>query len=222
MKALPVEINELLQVKMMDAPDSLTYPSRVNDLVAGAVVIGWPTDRGVRLPIRENQQIWISFVRQDAAYAFSGVVESREQYPIPQLYVRPSGEAERIQRRQYFRVRTAIAVEMFGSRPDAATNDKGSVILLRTHTYDLSGSGIGLRTEEPIPAGATLELKLRLPNELPVVKAVAKVVHSGPAPGSTPDKPLFHTGIYFLSISENDRSRIIRHVFRVQQTIAGA
>ncbi len=207
---------------MMDAPDSLTYPSRVNDLAEGCIVIAWPTDRGVRLPIREQQQIWMSFVRQDAAYAFGGIVEQREQHPIPQLRVRPSGVAERIQRRQYFRVRTAVAVEMIGNRPDRSPGQPDSAIHLRTHTYDLSGSGIGIRGDAPFPEGTTLEVKLTLPAELPIIKIVAKVVHSEIVPGSAPDKPTYHTGIYFLSITEPDRSRIIRYVFRVQQMVTGS
>ncbi len=207
---------------MMDAPDSLTYLSRVNDLVGGAVVIAWPTDRGVRLPIRERQRLWVSFVRQDAAYAFSGVVEGREQHPIPQLSVRPTAEPERIQRRQYFRVRTAVAVELFGNRPDASPGQPDSAIHLRTHTHDLSGSGIGIRGGAPIPEGTTLEIKLTLPAELPVIKIVARVVHSEAVAGSPLERPTYHTGIYFLSIAEQDRSRIIRHVFRVQQTVTSS
>lgn len=222
LKQAPIEINELLQVKMMEASDSLTYPSRVNDLVEGCLVIAWPTDRGVRLPIREQQQIWMSFVRQDAAYAFGGIVEEREQYPIPQLRVRPSGEPERIQRRQYFRVRTVVAVEMIGNRPDMPPGKPESAIHLRTHTYDLSGSGIAIRGDAPIPEGTTLEVKLTLPAELPPIKIVAKVVHSEILAGSALDKPTYHTGIYFLSITEPDRSRIIRYVFRVQQTVMGS
>lgn len=207
---------------MMDASDSLTYPSRVNDITGDTIAIGWPTDRGVRLPIHDKQKIWISFVRQDAAYAFGGVVESREQHPIPQLIVRPTGVPERTQRRQYFRVRTAVSVDMIGTRPDSTAEKAAEVIHLRTHTYDLSGSGIGVRGDTALPQGMTLEVKLTLPNEIPIIKAVAKVVHSEPVAGTTTANPIYHTGIYFLSISEHDRSRIIRHVFRIQQMIACA
>jgi c-di-GMP-binding flagellar brake protein YcgR len=217
-KYLSAEVNDLLQVKVLDDPNSLTYRSRVDDLPEGMLVISWPTERGVRIPIHENQPLSLSFVRDSGVFTFSAVVDERWQYPIPQVRVRPTSTPERIQRRQFFRVKAALAVELTGTLPPGETDDRGgNFVHVRTFTYDISGSGVAIRHSDPLPPGTLLETKLTIPGELAAVKALSKVVNSDRISSST-DKVVFHIGMYFLSISESERSRIVRHVFRVQQT----
>jgi c-di-GMP-binding flagellar brake protein YcgR len=150
-------------------------------------------------------------VRQDAVYAFRAVVEQRSQLPIPRLELRPTGCAERIQRRQYFRVKVSMPVELIGNNVDAS----GLVAHLRSRTHDVSGSGISIRHPDPIPVGTVFETRLILPGELPPVKAVSKVVQSVLA---LSDRNVYHVGMHFLTIKEADRSRIIRVLFRIQQS----
>jgi c-di-GMP-binding flagellar brake protein YcgR len=216
--AVAPQINDLLQVKVLDDPNSLTYHSRIDDLVSGKVVMSWPTERGIRVPIHLKQELSLTFLREDAVYSFKVVVEDRNQQPIPQLRVRPLTIPERTQRRQFFRVRTALPVELTGTVPDGTAGaGAGNVLHIVTTSYDLSGSGVSIRHGFSIPTGTLLQLKLTLPGEDAVVKALAKVVCSESiALGG--DKIVHHVGMYFLSIAEAQRSRLVRHVFRVQQT----
>ncbi len=69
------------------------------------------------------------------------------------------------------------------------------------------------------PEGTTLEVKLMLPAELPVIKIAAKVAHSQPVPGTAPEKPAYHTGTYFPL---DHRSCIIRYVFGVHQRVTSS
>ena len=86
-----VEINDLIWVGLPDEQNSLMYRSRVEDMKDDRVIVAWPTDAGVRIPIREQQRLAVAFARQDAVYSFSAVVEDRSQVPIPQLALRPTG-----------------------------------------------------------------------------------------------------------------------------------
>ena len=213
MKEFAVEVNDILQIKIVDDPNSLSYRSRVEDIVGDWMIIGWPTSNGVLVPIHLNRPLSLSFVREDAAYLFVGVVQEREREPFPHLKVHLLGPRERLQRRQFFRVRVPIWLEIKGARSFRENPD--AVLYLKTHTYDLSGSGVAIRSETSIPVGTILEAKLLL-DQLPPLKATAKVVSSESI--VTPDrKTLSHIGMSFVELKESQRTRLVCYVFRVQR-----
>ncbi len=217
MKEIAAEINDLLQIQLPDDPNSLSYRSRVNDIARGILVVHWPTDGGVPIPIHQNQTLMVSFVRDDAVYTFSGIVEDRKREPTPLLWLRPAGPPERIQRRHFFRVRTALPVEMVGQHhnPDKE-NPVSRTITIKSETYDISGSGLSVRHNDAVPAGTLLDCKLRVPDEKSIIKILCKVAHSECISSDT-EAPLYHIGMFFLSIKDSDRTRIVRHVFQIEQ-----
>lgn len=217
MKELALEINDLLQIQLPDDPNSLSYKSRVDDLAEGRVLIPWPTDHGIPIPIHQNQTLTVSFVRDDAVYTFSGIVEERRREPVATLWMRPAGPPERIQRRHFFRVKSVLPVEFVGEQAnydDASATDK--LISIRSQTFDISGSGLSIRHPSSIAAGTLLDCKLALPDGQFVVKILCKVAHSERISSST-EPPLYHIGMFYLSIKDADRTRIVRHVFKVEQ-----
>lgn len=211
-----LEINDLLQIQIPDDSNSLSYRSRVDDIVWGRIQIAWPTDRGVYVPIHRNQTLTISFVRDDAVYAFSGIVEEMTREPLAQLSIATLGAPDRIQRRQFFRVKSFLPVEFLGEQLNFDDQDLApNVIALKTQTYEISGSGMAIRHNCSIPAGTLLDCRLTLAAERTRLKILCKVVHSSRI-GANTDASLYHIGMFFLSIKEADRTRIVRHVFRVE------
>lgn len=217
MKQIAAEINDLLQIQVPDDPNSLSYRSRVNDIVQGKLVVPWPTDRGVPIPIHQNQTLTISFVRDDAVYTFSGIVEDRKREPSALLWLRPAGPPERIQRRHFFRVKSTLPCELLGQ--GQASDDPGSatrVFNVKALTYDISGSGLSIRHKDSVPAGTLVDCKLALPEDKSVIKILCKVAHSERISSAT-EEPMYHIGMFYLSIKDADRTRIVRHVFKVEQ-----
>jgi c-di-GMP-binding flagellar brake protein YcgR len=217
-KEATLEINDLLQVQFPDEPNSLSLRSRVDDLVGDKVHIAWPTERGIRAPIRKDQTLTISFVRDDAVYAFTGIVEHMWRAPLAQLSLLVIGPPRRIQRRQFFRVKSLLPVEFYGEYPsfDDVDADR-KIIAIETHTYEISGSGLAIRNGTSIPAGTLLECRLHLAPENARMKILCKVVHSSSVRAPARES-LYHVGMFFVSIRESDRTRIVRHVFTVERS----
>lgn len=217
MNEIAVEVNDLLQIQIPDDPNSLSYKSRVDNIVQGRLVVPWPTDSGIPIPIHQNQTLTISFVRDDAVYTFSGIVENRKRKPAAQLWLWPAGQPERIQRRHFFRVKSALPVELLGQQQSLDDdNSAPKVLSVRGLTYDLSGSGLSIRHDVSIAAGTLLDCKLVLSLDKSPIKILCKVAHSERISANN-EAPLYHIGMFYLSIKDPDRTRIVRHVIKVEQ-----
>jgi c-di-GMP-binding flagellar brake protein YcgR len=88
-----------------------------------------------------------------------------------------------------------------------------SVFAIQTTTYDLSAGGIAILNSKRFPEDTPVEIKLALPDGAPIIKLPCRVVYSE-APA---DKPaLYRTGMRYLTITEKERARIVRYVYRTQ------
>lgn len=213
MKHPTVEVNDLLQLKLPDDPNSLPFQSRVEDVVEGCLVIAWPSDRGAPIPIHPDRPLSLSFVRGNVGYVFAAKVQEKGLEPFPYLKVHPLGPPKRIQRREFFRMKIGIEVELAGVVVQPFNRE--TVVYLKSQTFDLSGGGMAIRSEASIPVGTVLEAKLVLLDGLPPIKFMARVVQTQPV--LIPDRePLSHIGMSFTEIKEADRKRIIRYLFRSQ------
>jgi c-di-GMP-binding flagellar brake protein YcgR len=217
MREPAAEINDLIDVQIPNDLNSLAYKSRIDDIAEdGTLVVAWPTDNGVPIPIQHNQTLTISFMRDDAVYTFSSIVEDRNREPVARILMRPAGPPERIQRRTFFRVKTALPVELIRQRSSDVVDSTVPYSMLKWRTYDVSGSGLSIRHSDPIPDGSLLDCKLTLPSEKSAIKMICKVTHAERISAAT-EEALYHIGMYYLVINDPDRTRIVRHVFKVEQ-----
>jgi c-di-GMP-binding flagellar brake protein YcgR len=208
---MPLEVNELVQVTVMEGQSSRAYSSRVEDTVGQRVSIAWPTDSGMRIPFHANERLFLTYQRKDAIYGVKVLVEQTVHTPIPLLVVRPISETERIQRREFVRIATMIAVELAGKEDPQASRE---VTVIRANTIDLSGGGFSIHHQSPLPADMVFETKLSLPGG-PPLKLLAKVVRHERRVDVHQNR-IVRIGLMFVSIPESARSRIIRYVFEAQ------
>ncbi len=216
MDKIAAEINDLLQIKDPNDPEAPSSMSRVDDIVDDRLLIAWPTEGGVFVPIHDHQSLTISFVRDDAIYTFTGIVEELTRDVIHRITVRPASPAERIQRRQFFRAKLVIPVDFtLQDLPTGETEPKPQAVSFRATTYDISGSGLSIRYKKSLPSGALLEAKFTFPGDDHVIKVVCQVVHCTNLSAAS-EAAMYHIGIRFLAINEACRTQIVRHVFRSQ------
>jgi c-di-GMP-binding flagellar brake protein YcgR len=219
MKPEFVEVNELVQVSVVDDPNSRAYPSRVEDIVGQKVNIAWPTDNGARVPFHQGEKLFLAYLRKDAVYGIEVVVDNTMHSPIPMLVVHSTTGVQRIQRREFVRVAAMLPVELSGKLAPDETSAKGSqVLIIKAHTNDLSGGGLSIQHKSPLPIGAVFETKLTLPGVAPL-NLLAKVVRQESKLDAYQSR-IFRVGLAFLSINEGARSRIIRYVLEVQSSLA--
>lgn len=207
-----VGINELLQVSVLENDRIVTYHSRINDVSNGRLDIAWPMHGGVRLLVHRDQILNLFFMRDGAPHEFSALVEEMAAEPLPIVTVIQSSAVAKVQRRQNFRVKCLVPVQISASQK-GNEEIKSSIIAMRTTTCDLSASGLAILALQPIAEGAHVDVKLSLPDGGPAIKLPCMVAHSDI---SSENSTLYRTGIQYLSIAESERARIVRYVYRTQ------
>jgi c-di-GMP-binding flagellar brake protein YcgR len=210
---IKLTINELLQVQLQDEPNPSTYRCRIEDIVDGKLHASWPTSAGIRMAVHADQMLSFSLVREGSVYAFSGLVDNTQTEPLPMIIVIINSEIHRIQRRQNFRIKGAIPIELTGEIKGSSTNDANIPIFLKTTTFNISAGGLAIRSAKGFGEGSILESKIGLPDHEPMIKAPCRVMYSEPA---VDNAKLQQTGMQFLVISEKERARIVRYIYRTQ------
>jgi len=84
-----------------------------------------------------------------------------------------------------------------------------------TRKVNLSAAGIAFDADQPIAEGELLELKMVLPPSLVGIVTFGRVVHCSPCEG----EKSWRVGVDFLSMREQDREVLIRHVVKRQLTL---
>ena len=95
--------------------------------------------------------------------------------------------------------------------------DKGPLDDLHMRDINLSGAGLACITEEDIPKGAIIEVKIALLPSYTFIYCFVKVAMCKPV-NSESERSFFRIGGEFYLIEEDDRERIIQHNF-AQQSI---
>jgi len=208
-----VSINEILQVRIMDDPDSPTGYSRINDITEGKLVIAWPTHRGKRMLLHRDQMLAFFIMRGEVPHEFSGLVDELDHSArLPQIKVILGNSIIRVQRRQNFRIKTIIPLEIAAQIRDPKDGSYFS-IAIQTTTWDLSAGGLSIRYAKRFPEETPAEVKVALPDGGPVIKLPCRVVYSD---ALAENASIYRTGMCYLAITEKERARIVRYVYRTQ------
>jgi c-di-GMP-binding flagellar brake protein YcgR len=207
-------INDNLQIRLPENnKDQATYYSRIEDISEGKLVIAWPTSHGIRLIAYADQMLDFYFVREGTPYSFSGLVDETSPEPLPQITIILSSAIAAVQRRQNFRIKCLLPVEIIGNIKEDPREETVTPLNIKTTSYDLSASGISIRHAKRIPEESVLTVKISLPDDGPVISIPGSVIYSEYL---SENKVLYRTGIRYLAITEKERARIVRFVYRKQ------
>lgn len=215
MKPGDLQVNDLIMIRSMEDSSGRAYPSRIEDLQDDVVTLSWPTDAGIRIAIRTNEILYLSYTRADAVYGRQVLVLKVIREPIPVIGVALSGPMERVQRREYVRVQALLPVEMILTTPVEEGQDTG-IAFLHTNTLDISAGGMSIQHKLSIPHGALYEVKLTIPKIFPPLKLLAKVVRSTTQKDAYGARN-YRYGLLFLSVAEATRARLVKFAFDVQR-----
>lgn len=209
-----IAVNDLLQVNAADDPNPSNYRSRVNDIAEGKIIIAWPTQNGIRLPVRSGQELRFTFLHNDIPHAFTGMTEKTINEPLPQVTITPVGFVIETQRRNDFRLKCLVPVEISGKFDMPESDDESKhTICIETETFDLSAGGVSIRYSKNIPEGTLIEAKLKLPDKSPLIKIPCRVIYSDQTPENL---DMYRVGIKFLAITQGEQARIFRFLQRMQ------
>jgi c-di-GMP-binding flagellar brake protein YcgR len=152
------------------------------------------------------------YFHDEVPHEFSGLVDEMSTEPLPEITIILSNIITRVQRRQNFRIKAMIPVEITGTIK-GPRDDSIIPLNIRTVTCDFSAGGIAIRYSKMIPEGSLLEIKLSLPDNAPVIKLPCCVVYSE---NQEDQRSTYRTGIRYLAITESERARIVRYVYQTQ------
>lgn len=186
-------------------PPGETFSGEVRDVATDHTVILSVPQIDVEL-LAGEPAVRLTFVRKDGLYEASGavqVVEPGEADDTAHLVVRLAEEASRTQRRDFVRRDASLNAELEwnGSR-------------VRCVTKEVSGGGVSVIFPEapPIAEGAEFTLTLNLPDGRPAIRTRCRTKYVREIlRGSR-----WLAGSQFIDITEADRQRIVRFVFRLE------
>jgi c-di-GMP-binding flagellar brake protein YcgR len=152
-------------------------------------------------------------MRGEVPHEFSALVDELDRsVKLPQITVIPGGSIIRVQRRQNFRIKTMVPIEIAAQIRDPKDGSL-TPFAMQTTTLDLSAGGIAIRNPKFFPEDTPVELKLALPDGGAIIKLPCRVVYSEV---QADNLLLYRTGMCYLAITERERARIVRYVYRAQ------
>lgn len=212
-----LKVNQRIQLNITEGEYKGNYYSKVADEVDdGIVVVGAPVEKSSLVPVALGERINMLFWDSTAQYAFEARVIDRRMGSMPTITIEKCSEIQRMQRRSYFRVQARISV-VFSIKGDGAgrageSEDGDEEAVPRRYegtTLNISGGGILLSADTELNAGDVLELELCLSEQEHVIATgrIERVEYLS-------TRKIYHAGIVFVMIYENDRDKIIAFVFK--------
>jgi c-di-GMP-binding flagellar brake protein YcgR len=169
-----------------------TLPATVESATAQSIVLALsvPDQRVQRL---NGSDVAVESTTARGIQRFHGrlAVHSREL-----LEVSLTGEAERIQRREWARVAAAVPVRL-------TPVDDRTITAGETTSLNISGGGVLIRDVWRLPLGLDVRVELVIDPAQPPVRALARVVRDG-----GPDQK----GLRFEDVAPPDAERLMRFV----------
>ncbi len=204
---MKISPNQNIEIIISTNSGSQSYPSRVEDVDEGRMLIAAPLERGYTLPIRPNTPIVIDYrdknPKNQGRYQAPALVERRvSSKTLPLLLISLTGDWAKIQERDFVRVEVLLNGTYAVLIDDQHITNKPCLI------RDLGGGGLLLATSEALKKSAKIVISIPLDNNQ--VEVVGSIVRIHPMDGMN------EYGISFTDIEERIRQEIIQFVFRRQ------
>lgn len=150
-------------------------------------------------------------VPDDARYTVAGVIV---QPGPPLLRVQTTGMWQRVQQREFVRLRLSAQVWARLAAPAETARDNSmspaGLSEMSGQVIDVSAGGVQLETTQALTAGDRILLRFELPNA-GVVEVEGNVVRSHPG-----RREGFLSGVQFMSLPAHQESMIVRFIYEQQ------
>jgi c-di-GMP-binding flagellar brake protein YcgR len=201
-----LSVNQKLIIEVKVGDHAGVYDSRIEDFDDETISISMPSSQGVTAPLKPNTKLHISFVMDRGRLSFKTLVIDRFMDPLPMLKIAKPDLLFREEMRAFFRVDTRIPVKIM------VDIDEGDIVkqkLFEAKVTDMSGGGCRVFTPAPIKKGDVFEVFFQGGiGNLESVKVEAKRVQR------VEDNNVI--GTEFYGITQGDRDKIIKYVFKRQ------
>ncbi|MDI6601734.1 MAG: flagellar brake protein [Thermoanaerobacteraceae bacterium] len=181
---------------------SKSYKSKIENIVDDLTyIIGTPIIHHTYVFIPLNETIKIRYIAKDCIYQFDGKVTHKEMNHTYLLTVTQISPMERIQRRENFRLETAIRATFTNENDDIA--HEGII-------KDISGGGVRLITSQKLDINERITLNFSLTK-------IGDFSIKGVVVRSINNNSNYDVGISFKDLNAADREKIVSFIFQEQR-----
>lgn len=196
-------VNQRIDVMLSKDPFSERLPSRIEEITPRYMLIAMPVAKGVPVLPPPGCIFYCRVVVDGAVWLCTSTFLDKRPQPLPVWVIAPPHDYRKIQLRSYVRMETALPVEVHIDGADLPP--------VAATTKDIGGGGVQLITRLALEPGVRLQLAIELAGtgRLTVLGDVVRVEHDAA-------RNLYTAGIKFVEISERERDKIIKYIFKKQ------
>lgn len=203
MDKVQFKVNQRLDVMLEKKPFAERFPSRVEGVDGRHMVIAMPMSKGVPLVLLPGAPFYGRVLVDGTVWLFTSYFLDKRFEPIAVWLVAPPEGFERIQLRAYVRLETALTAAV---RPVNSADAPTKAI-----TKDIGGGGVQLVTKLAVTPGMQLKVSVDL-QDGGIFKGQGEVVRAE----YDGEREFYSAAVKFVDISERERDKIIKYVFRRQ------
>jgi PilZ domain. len=207
-----------LELEILDEKGERVVPTLVSQfetlLPDGTMEILSPIFEGRIYPVKRGTRLNVIYQKDGDLFRFQSETVGRSvEGNIHFLQIKPLSEAEKIQRRYFFRFKCVRDV-LYRMYPDQMAAEGERRNYKTGITKDISGGGICLLSDEKPDIGWYVEGWLHIDLNIPFRGRVVRIadIHDGGRYG-------YEIGIEFVDITNMNRERIISYIFEEQRKL---
>lgn len=196
-------VNQRIDVMLTKDPRSARFPSRIEEIAPRHMLIAMPVAKGVPVLLPPGSTFYSRVVVDGTVWLCASTFLDKRPQPVPVWVVSSPHDYRKIQLRAYVRMETALPIEMKIADADLPP--------VAATTRDIGGGGLKIVSKLALEPGVRLKMAIDLAGTggLAVSGDVVRVEHDA-------GRNLYTAGIKFVEISERERDKIIKYIFRKQ------
>lgn len=168
----PLRLWERIEIIIGEDDKKGLYLARIEDFVDDGIVISSPEFRAGGTLLRDNSEVVVLVVKEDAIYQFYSLLFTKESNGSRIFILTLPRDLQRIQRRQYVRIDAVNAVEVANLGAQRMLPPK---LWHKTVSMNISGGGMLIKSPEDLTPPDILLVKTELFTTLQIEQPIAAI-----------------------------------------------
>lgn len=171
------------------------------------MMLAMPMDHSVPVILSPDTAFYGSVLKDNGRYQFKSVYKAKKIRPIPIWIATLPVDIKRVQLRSFVRLAVNLPLSL-----KILAEDIENEVVQNVVTHDISGGGLSILSNTPIPIDTKVELAINLGEQVNICSS-GIVVRLEKRPS---DLEFYLISIKFLDLIERERSKIIKFIFKKQ------
>ncbi|MDK2836543.1 MAG: hypothetical protein PWP21_1320, partial [Thermosediminibacterales bacterium] len=155
-----LKIGTKAEIYIGDEKNMKNYATQVEDIIGDIIILSAPLEKGRIVSVAKGTGIKVSFVKSETVFCFKARVLRLIRKKLPLLLVKKEGQVKKIQRRDFYRLKTLIPIKYKLIENDASDNMAEDIF--GGIVKDISGGGILMLTEKKLKENDIILIQLNL------------------------------------------------------------